>query len=140
VILAFVLKHFKLVAVGLAALAIAAVVYAGYRHVEGLKGDLVAATSRLAVETLRAELAVSANKTLREAADAATARLSALEDARRASTEELNALRAQIRNLTLEEDMTRNADEAVRTLNARNRDLNRLLERESRAGARPGRR
>lgn len=129
----------RLVAVGLAALFVLAVVFAGYSHVRDLRQrneDLAAAAI---TQQIRASIAETHEADLRARQEATAARLQSLEKARAASEAELVALRDQIDALNLEEDFRHDIESAIRALNDRTRELNRLLEREA-AGADRGRR
>jgi hypothetical protein len=106
-----------------------------YLHVESLKNDLVQARSDLAHERVLKQEAIARADDILTQHSLQVERIEALEDRRKTLAGEVMALRKTIQELDIEGDIEGDnadkADEAVARLNARNRDLNRLLERAS---------
>lgn len=125
----------KWIGVGLVVLVVAGALFFGYRHVENLKNDLVEAKIELTTERHLKEQAQALAAQMRAEHNQQVARIQSLEQARSANEKQTSELRALIDEMTLELDMTNDPDKAVRDLNARHRELNRLLERASGAGA-----
>lgn len=128
----------KWIGIGLAALAIFATIAFGYMHVEGLKDDLVETRAKLATEQRRSAEAIARADGIKVEHEKQTARLQALESQRSAIAVEVLQLRKTIDEIDLQQDLEGDdetkADAAIDRLNARNRELTRLLEQTSGAG------
>lgn len=132
----FVAKNipWKLIVICAAAAFIGLIVFAGYETFATTQSDLVKARAEAAQEKDRAnaEKARADNYVVQH--DAQIIRIDALEKARTQVEEHAAELQTQINDMTLEEDFNNDTAKAILTLNARNRELNRLLISASRAG------
>jgi hypothetical protein len=132
----------KLVLIGLSALLVLALVAGGYLYVSKIQNDLIGAKTALTREqSLRSEAEARADQ-IQLQASMQTVRIDALEAQRTSIAHEVVQLRDTIRNMDIEDDIAgdndEKADHAVATLNARNRELNRLLEHAAGDQVRPG--
>jgi hypothetical protein len=129
----------KWIAAACLAIAIGGVVFAGYEHVRDLTKDLEVAKAAAAEEqVLKNEAIARANELQKEQADQVE-RINDLEAQRSKIAVEVTTLRTTMQNLDLEQDIQsddlQKADAAIKTLNARNAQLNRLLSNASGGGA-----
>src|SRR4029077_17111083 len=119
--------------------AIGGVVFAGYEHVRDLTKDLEVAKAAAAEEqVLKNDAIARANELQKEQADQVE-RINDLEAQRSKIAVEVTTLRTTMQNLDLEQDIKsddlQKADAPIKTLNARNAQLNRLLSNASGGGA-----
>jgi hypothetical protein len=106
-----------------------------YLHVDGLKKDLIATNQKLATEELLKKEAEARADDIMTQHSLQVERIETLEDQRRRIAGEVMTLRKTIQDLDIEGDLesdnAEKADGAIARLNARNVQLNRLLEHAS---------
>lgn len=131
--------NWKAVLIGLAALYIAGVVIAGYLYVSGLQqkalrlqSELATAQGQLNMARFERNIAEARAKNLADAAAEQSARLIEFQTIRNAAEDELQRLRSALTRFDLEKEISDDAQAARDRLNARTRELNRLLEGNSR--------
>lgn len=133
----FGLDSVKWIIIGLSALAVIGLITGGYLYVSHLQSNLVAANAKLASEQLLRQEADARADAIKVQHDAQVVRIDALEKQRTEIASEVLTLRNTIQNMDIEEDIesdnAEKADAAVAAFSDRNRQLNRLLERASRA-------
>jgi len=129
----------KWIGVFLAVLGLCGVIFAGYLHVENMQKDLEQAKSDLAQERVLKEEAKARSAAILAEHDVQIERINDLEDQRSKIAVEVMGLRNTLANLDIEGDIeSDNADKAnaaVGRLNARNAELNRMLNSASGSGS-----
>lgn len=128
----------KWIGVGLAALAIALTAGGIYLHIESLQNKLTKTASQLAEQRVLTEAEKARATAIEAQHDVQIERINTLEGQRSAISTEVLALRQQIQDLDIEQDIAGDDEDkakaAIGRLNSRSADLNRLLERASGAG------
>ncbi len=129
------LVPWKLIGVGLAALAILATVSGGFLYINNLQNNLVESQRELATQRLKTEFEKARAAAIVFDHDTQVERLQKLEGQKMDIENEAAALRKTIEDINLEEDLNSEdhvkADAAIARLNARNTELNRMQSHES---------
>jgi len=108
-------------------------VLAGISYVNNLRNDLEFAVQQLVAQKIVTTIqSATIENFQRQAADVAR-RMRALEISRNQANSEIQRMSEALNALDLEEEITRDPDTAARSLRARNSELNRMLERATRA-------
>jgi TolA-binding protein len=133
----------KWILAGLLTFAVTATISAGYAHVESLQKDLEKAQAKYAQEHVLRQSAEARADEIKKEHDDQVARIDDLEHQRTQIQIEVAQLREQLQNANIAQDIQSNdqktADAALKRLNARNGQLNRLLKRATRPDQlRPG--
>jgi septal ring factor EnvC (AmiA/AmiB activator) len=132
----------KWIGIGLAALAVVSAIAGGYLYVDHLTSSLAETRAELATETRKAAEADARANAIKAQHDVQIERINKLEDERSTIAQEVLGLRATIQDLDIEEDLASDeedkANAALGRLNARNLELNRLLDTASGYQVHPG--
>lgn len=119
-----------------ACLAVGGSVMAAYVYAGDIRDKLIQTTADLAKEQVVSAVNEKTNEALRDIAEKQRTALQELEATRSQIQAKTQTLRSSVRRMPVEKDFKRDPNKAVRDLDARNRELDRMLEQASSGSAR----
>jgi Skp family chaperone for outer membrane proteins len=122
----------KAILTALMALAIFMFVNAAWNWVEGMQNEVKTLQGALTVAVIEKDTALARSEALSEAQANLARRTEELNEERQRAQEELQRTRETLSAIDLEKEINNDAALALSRLNARTRELNRMLERSSR--------